>query len=328
MPSQFPNKKVCLLLAGGTALAENDSTPIQTEADVAPWLKKLTELAIIGEITPVFICGEENRLLGQVLWQKLSQTIFERLNDFDGFVVTSISPDLLYNALALSFALQNLNKPVVFIGSPLLAVHKNLIEAKKVSLNGLGLRASLINAIQIATMPFGAVGLVFGKFCLRAVKTPHIDLYSLNIFGAPDESYLAKIDFSFSLFEPLALPSGTTTLKNNFAAKVLSVDYYPGLDFEAFKKSIQGAAGVMLKGLSFAPLDESFLEKLKKLSIPVLVYNRFYVPPLNGDNLIECYNLTKQTALIKFIWALGQTSDLAEIRGLMAKEFCGEFLKT
>lgn len=317
-----------MLLAGGTALSEQDRQPVNSAADVEGWIKKLPELAIMGQLEPVFIRGEEDHPRGPVLWQQLAEEVFKRYDDFDGFIITSAPHDMLYNAVALSFAFKNLNKPVVLTGSPLASVGKAMAEAKKFPLSGLGIRANLINAVQIATMPFGAVGIIFGKFCLRAVKAQRTELYSLNIFFGQDDSYLAKIDFSFSLFEPFIPPIRPLELKNNFEPNVLSLDYYPGLDFEKFSQAVKGASGLLVKGLSLEPFDKKFLAGLKKLDLPVLAYNRFYMPPLNGDNLIEVFNLTKETALIKFMWALGQTRDYSEIRKLMASELCGEFLKS
>ncbi len=315
-------------MAGGTALSEQDRHLVNSAQDIEGWLKKLPELAIMGAVEPVFICGEEDHSHGPALWQQLAAEVFKRYNDFDGFIITNAPHDLQYNAIALSFALQNLNKPVVFTGSPLSVVDKRMAEIKKFPLSGLGIRANLINAVQIATMPFGAVGIIFGKFCLRAVRAQRTELGSLNIFTGQDESYLAKIDFSFSLFEPFIPPSRPVELKNNFSANVLSIDYYPGLDFELVRQAALGVDGLLVKGLPLEPFEKKFLAALKKLTLPVLVYNRFYIPPLNGDNLIEVFNLTKETALVKFIWALGQTKDFSEIRKLMAAELCGEFLKS
>ena len=83
----------------------------------------------------------------------------------------------------------------------------------------------------------------------------------------------------------------------------------------------------MIESLPLEPFEENFLQCLKKIKKLVLIYNRFYVPRLKADNLIEIFDLTKETALVKFIWALGQSKDLNEIRSLMLNEQVGEFIK-
>jgi L-asparaginase len=53
------------------------------------------------------------------LWVKLANIIEEKYESFDGFVVLHGSDTMSYSASALSFMLENLNKPVIFTGSQL-----------------------------------------------------------------------------------------------------------------------------------------------------------------------------------------------------------------
>ncbi len=53
------------------------------------------------------------------LWVKLATIIEENYEAFDGFVVLHGSDTMAYSASALSFMLENLNKPVIFTGSQL-----------------------------------------------------------------------------------------------------------------------------------------------------------------------------------------------------------------
>lgn len=53
------------------------------------------------------------------LWVKLAEIIEENYESFDGFVVLHGSDTMSYSASALSFMLENLNKPVIFTGSQL-----------------------------------------------------------------------------------------------------------------------------------------------------------------------------------------------------------------
>ncbi len=52
-------------------------------------------------------------------WIKLARLIEEKYEIYDGFVVLHGSDTMAYSASALSFMLENLNKPVVFTGSQL-----------------------------------------------------------------------------------------------------------------------------------------------------------------------------------------------------------------
>ena len=53
------------------------------------------------------------------IWGRLARTIQERYTEFDGFVVLHGSDTLAYTASALSFMLENLDKPVILTGAQL-----------------------------------------------------------------------------------------------------------------------------------------------------------------------------------------------------------------
>ena len=53
------------------------------------------------------------------MWQRLASIIFERYDEYDGFVILHGTDTMAYSASALSFMLENLSKPVIFTGSQL-----------------------------------------------------------------------------------------------------------------------------------------------------------------------------------------------------------------
>ncbi len=50
---------------------------------------------------------------------KIAEIIEEKYEDYDGFVVLHGSDTMAYSASALSFMLENLNKPIIYTGSQL-----------------------------------------------------------------------------------------------------------------------------------------------------------------------------------------------------------------
>lgn len=47
----------------------------------------------------------------------MARSVYENLEDFDGFIITHGTDTMAYSASMLSFMLNNLHKPVVFTGS-------------------------------------------------------------------------------------------------------------------------------------------------------------------------------------------------------------------
>ncbi len=53
------------------------------------------------------------------IWQQIATTIYENYETYDGFVILHGTDTMSYSASALSFMLENLQKPVIFTGSQL-----------------------------------------------------------------------------------------------------------------------------------------------------------------------------------------------------------------
>jgi L-asparaginase len=56
-------------------------------------------------------------------WAQILKTLYENYDSFDGFIIIHGTDTMAYTASALSFALQNLGKPVVLTGSQLPIFH-------------------------------------------------------------------------------------------------------------------------------------------------------------------------------------------------------------
>lgn len=315
------NKKICLLFSGGTTLSEKDieRSSVRKEEDIKEWLEQVPEITIMADIEPVFICGEEQGLKGKVLWQKVSEVIYEKANKADGFVVVVSLESVINLGIALSFALQNLNKAVILTGSQ---ITKDSIkfpdwpEKKKKSYGGLGVKANLINAVQAVNLGLPTKALMFGNRIISPVKARRIQALGLNLFESVDGKYLGKIDFGISLTERFKARESKVELKNQFENNIQIIEYFPGIDIN---KSINSSKGIIIRNLS--DLSEF---NIKDNKVPVLVHNPYLISQQNhSGNIIVANKMTWETAVIKFMWALGQGSDPREV---MQLEHCNEFI--
>ena len=114
-------------------------------------------------------------------WVTLATIIEQNYAAFDGFVVLHGSDTMSYSASALSFMLENLNKPVVFTGSQL-PIGDLRTDAKE----------NLITAIQIASLNQNGKS-VIQEVCLyfeyklyRGNRTTKINAEHFNAFTSPN----------------------------------------------------------------------------------------------------------------------------------------------
>ena len=110
-------------------------------------------------------------------WVEITEIIESNYTNFDGFVVLHGSDTMSYSASALSFMLENLNKPVVFTGSQL-PIGDLRTDAKE----------NLITAIQIASLQqkgksvIHEVCLYFEYKLYRGNRTTKINAEHFNAF--------------------------------------------------------------------------------------------------------------------------------------------------
>ena len=101
-------------------------------------------------LTPTLFFFEDSSDLNATHWRKLALCIENNYSNYDGFVILHGTDTMAYTASALSFALTNLGKPVIFTGSqvPLSSIRSDA-------------RRNLVNAIEMATMGLQDVGICF-----------------------------------------------------------------------------------------------------------------------------------------------------------------------
>ena len=114
-------KRICILYTGGTiGMVPTPRGYAPRPGYLGPLLAAMPELT--GPEAPAWDLVEMDPLLDSSNiavgeWNAIGRAIFERYNDYDGFVVLHGTDTMAYTAGALSFMLENLQKPVVLTGS-------------------------------------------------------------------------------------------------------------------------------------------------------------------------------------------------------------------
>ncbi len=324
-----------LLYCGGTIGMRQDAktSALKPQLTAEQLLKQNKQLMEEFSIETRTITNIDSTNMQPHHWTTIAESIAQEYLNFDGFVVTHGTDTMSYTASALSFALQNLGKPVVLTGSQ--------VPPEILGSDAIG---NLIHACQVATMDFAEVSIVFGTEILRGNRSMKVSESERNAFISPVFPKLGNIrlqpELSYSNIR--RRHSGNVDLNSKFNGNVVVVKCVPGMSPGMIDSIIKsGVDGLILESFGPGNLpngENSLIPSIKmaqKRNIPVLISTqciygttRMYLYEVGQDVLklgvIPTRDMTPETTFVKLKWALGKTKDVEEIREIMERDIAGE----
>ena len=262
-------------------------------------------------------------------WVDIARKIEELYDDYEGFVVVHGTNTMSYTAAALSFALQNLSKPVVLTGA--------LLPINDIAGDG---RMNLIFAIRAAQLDIAEVCVALGPRVIRGTRAKKVDESLLQTFDSPRFPPLA--DFSTEIrLHPWRMVRRKRTLSCNpsFDSNIVVLALTPGMP-QTYLDAVLASKphGIVLRSYGPGMLSESifpFLRETKKQNIPVLIISQTmrgavdlhrYRKQLTLEELgvISGKNMGLECAVVKLMWAITQAKTPLRLRELMERSLVGE----
>lgn len=327
----MPRPKVALLYVGGSiGMVMNQKTgriePVESLSMIhraIPEMQKEVSLEFFAvsnvgssEVTPA-------------LWVELAQKIESLYDHFEGFVVVHGTNTMNFTASALSFALQNLRKPVILTG----ALHP----INDIAGDG---RMNLIFAIRAALLDIAEVCIVLGPRVLRGCRAKKVDESILQTFDTPRFPELADFSTHIELHPWRTVRRKRTLLcKPEFDDNVILLTLTPGLPASFLHAILEARPhGIVMRAYGVGMIPESlfpWLRNVTKAKIPVV----FTSQSLRGTvdlhkfrkqlaleelGIISGKNMTYECAMVKLMWALTQARSSLRLREMMERSLVGE----
>jgi L-asparaginase len=274
------------------------------------------------------------------VWIKIAKTIKLHYNDFDGFVVLHGTDTMAYTASALSYMLENLEKPVIFTGSQL-PIGTLRTDGKE----------NLITAIEIAAAKRNGSGMV-PEVCIyfdfklyrgnRALKRDADQFSAFKSVNYPSLA-VAGVDIKFrSEFIRYPELKGQFKIYTKVDDNVVILKMFPGINKKVFSSAMQipGLKGIVLEtfGAGNVPTFPWLIGEIKRaIQNEIIVLN---VTQCQGGRVVMGHyetsmellkagvisgkDMTTEAAVTKLMFLLGQGFSNAQIKMNLNKNLRGE----
>ena len=283
-------------------------------------------------------------------WKTVSANILKHYDEFDAFIVTHGTDTMGYTAAAVSFALANLGKPVVFTGAQL-----------SYGLAGTDAVINLENCLRVITKRPDIVGVyvVFGTQIIsgvRAKKKTEFDydafktnrrFRALGVIGNEIIFNDQEIIKHASYLKPQAKVASDLIVKNDFTNQVVALSEFPGMSSDLIINMAKtGTRGFILRSVGdgnpnvaepnaqYESLRPAF-EYLKEHQIPIIITAQppngsatmlHYQPAILARELgaVPGNDISIEAAVVKLSWLLADGKSYKDILKLMQKSLRGE----
>lgn len=294
-------KNLAIIQTGGTIAMQpsaDDALGFPNPRPASFIKNELPEIFDIADLTFFDLFFEDSSNMHPEHWDTIVGALERLWPDYDGFVILHGTDTMAYTASALSFAIKNINKPVIVTGSqiPLSNIRS---DAKR----------NMINAVEVATLAIPEVAICFNDAVYRGNRTTKLSIADFNAFGSPNFEPLATIGINISLNESLVLRSSDSKPEflRGFESGVFVLHLFPGMETGFLASMVPALKGLVIEayGCGNIPVTGSrsllpVLQTCADKSIPVVIASQA---------VYDAVDLTKYESGIKAaklgVWSAG-----------------------
>ena len=312
-------KHLLLLGTGGTIACkrgENGLTPLLTGDELLSYVPDAKKFC---EVETVQVLNIDSTNMHPKHWLKLAQVLEENYDDYDGFVICHGTDTLAYSAAALSYLIQNADKPVILTGAQQ-PISNEITDAKK------NLRDSVICALDPGSR---GVMVVFGGHVIAGTRAKKNKTISYDAFASVNFPALALVQGDRLVrYVPSPWPTGPVEFGRSLSPRVFLLKLTPGLSPDLIPEIFRLYDCVIVEsfGVGGIPqrLMDAFAEGLgdydKTHKVLILTTQVTYEGSdvgiyevgkrvKNRFRFLEAHDMTIEAVVTKIMWLLAQDCD-------------------
>lgn len=317
-------KNILLIATGGTIASKKTVDGLAPGITSDELLGYVPEIKEFCNVDTIQLLNIDSTNIQPEYWVLMTEAIEKNYDKYDGFVISHGTDTMSYTAAALSYLIQNLDKPVVVTGSQK-PIDADITDAKK----------NLLDSFRFAAeKEVRGIYLVFDGKAIVGTRARKVKSKSYSAFESINFPVAAIIDDNrITKYIRNEKMNEKVKFYNTIYPSIFLLKLAPGMEPDVLDYIGEKYEGVVIEsygvgGLPF--LDKrNFLEKLGNLTekgkIVVVATQVMFegsdmgvyevgVKAMKKLKVLQAYDMTIEAAITKLMWIMAQTRDFDEVK--------------
>lgn len=317
-------KKILLIATGGTIASAPSDHGLSPQITSDQLLESAARSVENCRVDAIQIMNIDSVNIRPEHWLTMARTIREHYDRYDGFVITHGTDTMAYSAAALSYLIQNPDKPIVLTGAQV-PLSDPVSDARK------NLADSFRFVVQEGNR---GVFIVFSGAAIIGTRAKKLRTKSYDAFVSVNFPEYARIEGSRILQYPVRYAGdGPTRFYDALCPDVFLLKLTPSLDAEILRFLGKRYRAIVIEcyGVGGVPFlaDRDFLRKIGSIPREDCLMVMASQAMFDGSDallyevgkdailkygMLQSYDMTVEAVMTKLMWLLGQDLPPAEIR--------------
>ena len=307
-------KKILLMATGGTIASRHSANGLCPQIDAGEILNYVPQIREFCEAAALQVCNIDSTNMEPFHWKLLLRTIQENYKDYDGFVIAHGTDTMAYTAAALSYMVQNSEKPIVITGAQ-----------KSIDLEITDAKTNLIDSFRYAADEDSqGVQIVFGGKVIAGTRAKKIRSKSYNAFESIDYPYLAIVqDTRIMRYIPMLPYRDPVRFYEKLDESIFLLKLIPGITPKVLRFLFEEHDCIIVESFGVGGIPASIAEEFYRLyqEFPSTVVIMATQVAHEGSDMtvyevgnkikrecgiLESYDMTLESVIAKAMWMLGE----------------------
>lgn len=317
-------KNILLIATGGTIASKKTDEGLSPQITSEELLGFVPEIKDYCNVDTMQLLNIDSTNIQPEHWVLMAEAIEKNYDKYDGFVISHGTDTMSYTSAALSYLIQNLDKPVIITGAQK-PINVDITDAKK----------NLLDSFRFATeKDVRGVYLVFDGKAIVGTRARKIKSKSYSAFESINFPVAAIIDDNrITKYIRNEKYTDKVQFYKNIYPSIFLLKLVPGMEPDVLDYIGEKYEGVVIEsyGVGGLPFQDkrNFLEKLGALTengkIIVIATQVMFegsdmgiyevgVKALKKYNVLQAYDMTIEAAITKLMWIMAQTKEIEEVK--------------